>query len=86
MRAIKLFGLLGVLISSLACAADGLILIQASSSENVNRSNTGNAQNKKSDSVVISTPKPRERVVPQAPQPTPPIQMPIVVLPTAPQR
>ena len=75
-----------VLVAGLAHASNELILAQASTSETATRSNSGNSIDKKADTVVISTPKPRERVVPQAPQPTPPIQMPIIVMPTAPQR
>lgn len=70
----------------LSHASDVFILAQATSTDNVKRSNSGNSADKKSDTVVISTPKPRERVVPQTPQPSPPVQMPIIVMPTAPQR
>lgn len=87
MQITKLIGALGfVLAMHHAYASDPFILAQATSSDNVKRSNSANSVDKKSDTVVISTPKPRERVVPQAPQPTPPIQMPIIVMPTAPQR
>jgi hypothetical protein len=67
-------------------ASDVFILAQATSTDNAKRSNSGNSVDKKSDTIVISTPKPRERVVPQTPQPSPPVQMPIIVMPTAPQR
>ena len=70
----------------LAHASDLFILAQATSTDTAKRSNSGNSVDKKSDTVVISTPKPRERVVPQTPQPSPPVQMPIIVMPTAPQR
>jgi hypothetical protein len=85
----KIFRLIGVLVSFLAnftYASDVFILAQSTSADNVKRSNSSNSAEKKSDTVVISTPKPRERVVPQTPQPSPPIQMPIIVMPTAPQR
>ena len=85
----KIFRLIGVLVSFLAnftYASDVFILAQSTSVDNVKRSNSSNSVEKKSDTVVISTPKPRERVVPQTPQPSPPIQMPIIVMPTAPQR
>ena len=75
-----------VLVAGLAHASNELILAQASTSETATRSNSGNSIDKKTDTVVISTPKPRERAVPQTPQPTPLIQMPIIVMPTAPQR
>jgi hypothetical protein len=70
----------------LAYATGGHVWAQTSTSDNTNRTNSGNATDKRSDTVVISTPKPRERVVPQTPQPSPPIQMPIIVMPTVPQR
>jgi hypothetical protein len=85
----KIFRLIGVLVSFLAnftYASDVFILAQSTSVDNVKHSNSSNSAEKKSDTVVISTPKPRERVVPQTPQPSPPIQMPIIVMPTAPQR
>jgi hypothetical protein len=85
----KIFRLIGILVSFLAnltYASDVYILAQSTSVDNVKRSNSSNSVEKKSDTVVISTPKPRERVVPQTPQPSPPIQMPIIVMPTAPQR
>ena len=40
----------------------------------------------KNQILVISTPKPRERVVPQTPQPSPAPPIPVIVLPVAPQR
>jgi hypothetical protein len=73
-------------LANLTYASDVYILAQSTSVDNVKRSNSSNSVEKKSDTVVISTPKPRERVVPQTPQPSPPIQMPIIVMPTAPQR
>jgi hypothetical protein len=85
----KIFRLIGILVSFLAnltYASDVYILAQSTSVDNVKRSNSSNSVEKKSETVVISTPKPRERVVPQTPQPSPPIQMPIIVMPTAPQR
>ena len=85
----KIFRLIGILVSFLAnltYASDVYILAQSTSVDNVKRSNSSNSVEKKSDTVVISTPKPRERVVPQTPQPSPPIQMPIIIMPTAPQR
>jgi len=75
-----------VVVVCLAHATCGYAWAQASTSDNTNRTNSGNATDKRSDTVVISTPKPRERVVQQTPQPSPPIQMPIIVMPTAPQR
>jgi hypothetical protein len=75
-----------VVVVCLAYATGGHVLAQTSTSDNTNRTNSGNSIDKKSDTVVISTPKPRERVVPQTPQPSPPIQMPIIVMPTVPQR
>ena len=83
-KVISVFGL--AMAMHLAYASDIFILAQATSTDNAKRSNSGNSVDKKSDSVVISTPKPRERVVPQTPQPSPPVQMPIIVMPTAPQR
>jgi hypothetical protein len=85
---VRLLGFSGlVTVASLLHASDAFILAQASTSENMNRSSSGNSTDKKGDTVVISTPKPRERVVPQTPpQPNPPIQMPIIVMPTVPQK
>ena len=85
----KIFRLIGVLVSFIAnftYASDVFILAQSTSVDNVKLSNSSNSAEKKYDTVVISTPKPRERVVPQTPQPSPPIQIPIIVMPTAPQR
>lgn len=88
MRMVRLISFCGLIsVVSLLHAANSLVLAQASTSEKPNRSNSGNATDKKGDVVVISTPKPRERVVPQTPpQPSPPIQMPIIVMPTVPQK
>ena len=87
MQIIRLVSACGfVLGASLAHASNELILAQASTSETATRSNSGNSIDKKADTVVISTPIPRERVVPQTPQPTPSIQMPIIVMTTVPQK
>ena len=88
MRMVRLLGFCGlVTVAGLLHASDAFILAQASTSENTSRSSSGNSTDKKGDTVVISTPKPRERVVPQTPpQPNPPIQMPIIVMPTVPQK
>ncbi len=87
MKIIQLLTICGVVTAtSLSHATDNFILAQASTSESATQSTARSSVDKKSDTVVISTPKPRERVVPQTPQPTPPIQMPIIVMPTAPQR
>ena len=83
-KVISFFGI--AMAMHLAYASDVFILAQATSTDNAKRSNSGNSVAKKSDTDVISTPKPRERVVPQTPQPSPPVQMPIIVMPTAPQR
>jgi hypothetical protein len=74
-----------VMATSVSHASDSFVLAQASTSENTTRSNSSSTD-RKSDAVVISTPKPRERVVPQTTQPSPPVQMPIIVMPTVPQK
>ena len=100
MQAIKLLGVcLTAICVGFVQASDGFILAQTISSDGMTRSNSGNSLEKKSDSVVISTPKPRERVIPKTVQPSPviqmhlfppipqpslPIQPPVIVLPTTP--
>lgn len=86
MKFIRLLIFCGIFITSLAYASNGFILVQATSSDNSARSSSRNSNDKKSDTVVISTPKPRERVVPQTPQPSPAPPIPVIVLPVAPQR
>ena len=86
MKIIRLLSFFGIFITSLAYASNGFILVQAPSSDNSARSNSRNSNDKKSHTVVISTPKPRERVVPQTPQPSPAPPIPVIVLPVAPQR
>lgn len=88
MQIMRLLGFCGlVTMASLLYAHDALVLAQVSTSENTNRTNAPSSNDKKTDTVVISTPKPRERVVPQTPpQPIPPVQMPIIVMPTSPQK
>lgn len=88
MRTIRLLSFCSLVMAlSLLHASDALVLAQSSTSDNANRANPGNTSDKKGDTVVISTPIPRERVVPQTPpQPSPPIQMPIIVMPTVPQK
>lgn len=83
MKIILVLGIWGSSLANLAWALDGYILVQASPSEKVVRPSSGNPGDKKTDSVVISTPKPRERVVPQAPQPITPI--PVIIQPNLPQ-
>ena len=66
-----------------AHASDGHTFAQAISSESMSLSSSGNSVEKNSDSIVISTPKPRERIVPPTTQTSPVIQ--IHVRPLTPQ-